>query len=82
MALPSAERASAPRYTYDPQLIRDDSSGRIHRYVRETDALMGSVRLLSDERCQKDQSGDYTAIAEAALADVDHEALCGNCFRG
>ena len=55
-------------------LTRDQSSGRIHRRVRDGD------RLLVDERCNLDQAGAYEIVDEAALADVDAEAFCGHCF--
>ena len=72
------------RYTYAPITVADDSSGRLHRFVAETDATTGRTRLLSDERCQKDQMGDVTALSEAeadeAIESADEARLCGHCF--
>ena len=77
-------------------LVRDDSNDRLHIRYRETISGTGrahndfeSERILSDERCQKDQAGSVTELqTRGGRADrgdgvpigTPEENLCGFCF--
>lgn len=63
---------------FRPVLVRVESTGRVHRFVEETDHETGASRLLTDERCQKDQMGAFVEVAEAEASDPD--AFCGHCW--
>jgi len=53
-------------------LTRDLSSGRIH------ERFLDGNRLVTDERCQADQSGAWEAIGD--VSDVPADRLCRYCF--
>ena len=56
-------------------LIRDRSSGRVHRRVKMADR----PGLMSFERCQADQAGAFDVIPD--LSDVsDEHQFCTVCF--
>lgn len=57
-------------------LIRDRSSGRIHRRWRQE----GSVELLSPEGDNADQAGDYDFVDQAAVDAAPASELCQRCF--
>jgi len=61
-----------------PILTRDRSSGKYHeRYVVvQTD---GGERMVTDERCQADQSGKFDVVDELPEA-ADRNVLCYYCF--
>lgn len=77
-------------------VVKDDSNDRLHIRYRETVTGKGragndfeSERILSDERCQKDQAGSVTELAtRGGRADrgdgvpigTPPENLCGFCF--
>lgn len=71
------------QYTYRAEVLRT-KRGRLHRVVRETRIATGKQRLLTDERCQKDQAVGYVTLVEAqaerAIAEADPDRLCHYCF--
>lgn len=63
-------------------VVRDDANGRIHRRVAELRADGKVRRFLVDERCEADQTGQYTVLgdSEPTLSEADPSALCAHCF--
>ena len=59
--------------------IKDVSSDRIHTRVIERFAN-GKGRILSDERCQKDQSGGSITIQKSEADAAAGGDLCDWCF--
>lgn len=57
-------------------LVRDRSSGRIHRRYRQE----GSTELLSYEADNADTAGDFDLISEEELAATPAHLICKRCF--
>lgn len=60
-------------------VIKDISSDQIHTRVVETFAN-GKRRILSDERCQKDQAGGSITIAKEEADTASKGDRCAFCF--
>lgn len=75
---------SGGRFTVELVLV-EATSGKIHRFAKETDTLTHWSRFLVDERCQKDQMDAFVLIEESAAAvkieNVGSEVLCGHCHK-
>ncbi len=57
-------------------LVRDRSSGRIHRRYRQE----GSTALMAYEADNADEAGDFDLIEQAQVDAAPAEALCKRCF--
>lgn len=57
-------------------LVRDTSSGRIHKRVRLDD----QPELLSYEGCNADSSGAFEVVEASSIADSDEAMFCRRCF--
>lgn len=76
----------------DPVITKDKSSGRFHRRYREVltdrDSGVSVDRLLTDERCQADQSGEFSEWPKHTRADrgdgipvgTDEDLICAYCW--
>lgn len=58
----------------DVVLTRDESSGKIHKRVRN------GKRLMVDERDNLDAAGTYRIIGQSEVEDADPSSLCEWCF--
>lgn len=56
-------------------LIRDKSSGRIHRRFKESNS-----EIMSFEADNADEAGEFEEVDESELIDVAAEAWCKRCF--
>lgn len=57
-------------------LVRDRSSGRIHRRSR----YEGSTALMAYEGCNADTAGEFDLIDQATVDAAPATALCKRCF--
>lgn len=63
--------------TFVPIATLDNSSGRLHIRVSERHRGVAH-RILTDERCQADQSGNFAVVATGAAIDAVLESGAEN----
>ena len=59
----------------DVVIVRDASSGRVHRRFRSEGG-----RLASLEECNADSSGAYSVLTDAEAAATEADDQCRHCF--
>lgn len=80
--MPLVDYETVPTYAYRAIVTRDRSSGRLHSRVEEVTRDSGEVRrILTDERCQADESGSFDIIPLDKVGEVMAESAEGAVCR-